>query len=503
MIRRTIALLLLATILGTAPAAGLECGDFPLGVRINSPIVGHQSDIGLAIGSGSTLHAVWTDRRNPAAPLVFYARSEDRGRTFGPGAEVAPGLDLRIAGFPVVASGPGNTVVVVWAGEDEDDLDVWLARSLDGGLTFLPPITVNDRDLGDESLPAVAITPGGITYVGWVEHPVGGESNVRLARALPGQPFGPSVQVNKGTVATSCECCTIDLAILGEEQVAVAFMANLNYVRDIFVSRSANGGITFAEPVQISAGHWFEAACPTSGPRLRLAPDHTLHAVWLDRHDFANQAGIYYSRSIDGGATFLPPLQVNEQGSAVTGHPSFALTADGTIHVLWERYNTHTSAVNLDYSCSTDGGDNFSKACSIGGGTEIFQWLPSVVAWPDFGLAIGWHDDRKGDSDIFVATIGVTTAVEAAAPPPAATQLWASPNPFTGRVRIGFAGGLPVAPGAFTISDVHGRRVRFIPLVGPELEWDGQDDRGQKVPAGSYFLHAPGGGSALKIVRLP
>jgi len=506
MTRRAIAtcfLLGCAWISGATPALALECSDFPLGARINSYSAGHQTDLGLAMGPGSTLHAVWSDRRNPVSPAVYYARSENRGVAFGAGIEVAPGAGLRVAGFPVVAAGPGNEVAVVWAGENNNDLDVWLARSLDGGKTFLPPITVNDRDLGDESLPAIAITPGGITYVGWIEHPTG-SPNVRLARALPGQAFGPSVQVNNGVVITSCECCTIDLAILGEDEVAVAYMANLNYVRDIYVSRTTDGGLTFAEPVQISDGHWFEAACPTSGPQLLVEPDQALHAVWLDRHDFAPQAGIFYSRSTDGGATFLPPLPLNEPGSSVTGHPAFAFTADGAMHVFWERFNDATAALNLDYSFSTDGGDTFSDPCSLGGGTGVFQWLPSALAWPDQGLVIGWHDDRKGDSDIYVASVGVvTTSVPAAAPSTTASRLWASPNPFTGAVRIGVADPIRTLPGGWlTISDVHGRRVRLLELDGLELQWDGRDQAGQKVPAGSYFLQAPAG-VALKVVRLP
>jgi len=506
MTRRAIARLLLlgCTVLAAdRTARALECSDFPFGDRINSYSAGHQTDLGLAMGPGLTLHAVWSDRRIPVAPVVYYARSENRGVNFGAGIEVAPGSGLRVAGFPVVAAGPGNEVSVVWAGESNNDLDVCLARSLDGGKTFLPPITVNDRDLGDESLPAIAITPGGITYVGWIEHPLASSPNVRLARALPGQPFGPSVQVNHGVVTTSCECCTLDLAILGEDQVAVAYMANLNYLRDIFVSRTTDGGLTFAEPVQISDGHWFEAACPTSGPQLVVGPDQALHAVWLDRHDFAPQAGIFYSRSTDGGASFRPPLTLNDPGSSVTGHPAFTFTSDGVLHVFWERFNDATAALNLDYSCSTDGGDSFSDPCSLGGGTGVFQWLPSALAWPDHGLVVGWHDDRKGDSDIYVASVGLTTAVGESAPAPPAVRLWASPNPFTGALRIKALDVGSGPHGQIAISDVHGRRLRVLELEGQDLVWDGRDAGGQKVPAGSYFLHPSAGGTPLKIVHLP
>jgi hypothetical protein len=359
--------------------------------------------------------------------------------------------------------------------------------------------------MGEESLPGLWITPGGITYVGWIEHPAEGSPNVRLARALPGQPFEPSVQVNKGLVSSSCECCTIDLTVVGEDQVAVTYMGNLSYVRDLYVSCSKDGGLTFAEPVQVNEGHWFEPACPTSGPRIESDSEGNLHVVWLDRHDFAPQAGIYYTRSTDGGATFGLPVQLNDQGAF--GHPNLALTTDGAIHVVWEHYNSGTSALNLDYAFSTDGGTTFSPPCALGGGSTFFQWFPSAVAWPDFGLAIGWHDERMGAADVFVATPEASTSVPGAPSGPVALELRATPNPFAGELRIEISAETVAGPGPgpgrwLAVSDVHGRRVRILELSGPALVWDGRDQRGQKVPAGSYFLQRGAGLPALKVVRL-
>src|SRR4029453_5921112 len=119
-----------------------------------------------------------------------------------------------------------------------------------------------------------------------------------------------------------------------------------------------------------------------------------------------------------------PPPPQNEPGTSVTGHPAFTFTADGALHVFWERFNGATAALNLDYSVSTDAGDSFSDPCSLGGGTGVFQWLPSALAWPDHGLVVGWHDDRKGDADIYVASVGLTTAVATPATAPSAARLW-------------------------------------------------------------------------------
>ncbi len=313
---------------GAAPqSAAVECTDFPAGTRVNNWSGDIQHAIGLAYSEvDPVLYTVWADHRAPLTPEVYLARSLDHGQTFAAGLEVCPTQTLRVSGNPVIAVGPGKQLTVVWAGEEVNRLDIYLVRSLDGGFTFTPPIQVNDRDLGDESLPSVRVTPAGTTFVAWIEHPIGGDpNNVRLASALPGEAFGPSVKVNGDAIASSCECCIVDVAIINEKEVYVAFMANLNYVRDLYLARSMDGGFTFADPVQLSEGHWYEPSCPTSGPRLQIGPDRDLHLVWVDAHDFATQPSVYYARTTDG-VTFEDRTPLNVENDFVTGHPHFVVT---------------------------------------------------------------------------------------------------------------------------------------------------------------------------------
>jgi hypothetical protein len=52
-----------------------------------------------------------------------------------------------------------------------------------------------------------------------------------------------------------------------------------------------------------------------------------------------------------------------------------------------------------------------------------------------------------------------------------------------------------------TIHDAAGRRVRTLSVTGSTAEWDGLDDRGVPVAAGTYFART-GTGEAVKIERL-
>jgi len=75
----------------------------------------------------------------------------------------------------------------------------------------------------------------------------------------------------------------------------------------------------------------------------------------------------------------------------------------------------------------------------------------------------------------------------------------ARPNPFRGRTSIRLA--LP-RPGnvSLTVVDAAGRRVRKL-MDGPhaagalEVAWDGRDEGGRRVAAGTYFVRATDGGT--------
>jgi hypothetical protein len=477
-------------------ARAIECTDFPAGSQVNDWTAGHQTSLTLGYAPDGTLNAAWADYRAPLTPEVYYARSVDHGQTFGASVKVCPGVPLRVAGNPVLDSGPGGSITVVWAGEEVDDLDVYLVRSTNGGANFSAPIRINDLTLGDESLPGLCVTAGRITYVAWIEHPNDSAlPEVRMSRALPGQPFGPSVLVNHGTAATSCECCNLDVAVIGEDEVYVAFMANLNYVRDIYVSRSTDSGATFADAVQVNDGHWFEPSCPISKPRLLVGPDDDLHIVWLDRHDFADQPSVYYARSSDGGQTFINRTRLNEEGAYVTGHPHVAVTGDDVVHTVWEDFNSTTGTVNIGYSASTDGGATFSPPCPLGSGSAFFQGMPAAVVEPGGKLTIGWQDDRTGTIDLYVANVQAVTSTSG--PPPAQFVFRAAPNPFISGLAIELGN-----PSTILIHDVSGRVVREFAAMGPRLIWDGRNSGGQEVPAGIYFLRLPAGAASIKVARV-
>jgi hypothetical protein len=88
---------------------------------------------------------------------------------------------------------------------------------------------------------------------------------------------------------------------------------------------------------------------------------------------------------------------------------------------------------------------------------------------------------------------------------PAVARLTASPNPFLGQTRIRLSAA-PVQGTELAVFGADGRQVRRLAIAGqrPGVVWDGRDDAGKKLPAGVYYVRAPGVRSVVpdKLVKV-
>ena len=82
-----------------------------------------------AHGSGS-VHVAWYDRRHGDYD-VFYARSETGGATWGRDIKVSDDPGDAKQSVPSLAVGPGDLPYVVWLDEREGDVDVFFAAGLE------------------------------------------------------------------------------------------------------------------------------------------------------------------------------------------------------------------------------------------------------------------------------------------------------------------------------------------------------------------------------------
>ena len=199
--------------------------------------------------------------------------------------------------------------------------------------------------------------------------------------------FGPSVRVNddspcvtwhqtysQGQHLIACRGDTVYLVWRGDQTGTT----------HVYFSRSNDGGSSFLPSVQVDS---------TSGvfPSLAVDDSGRIHVAWLN----GNSAGgsfTYYSKSTDGGQSFLSPIRacdsVSHQQYAL---PSIAVSRDGC-----RIYVVRSEAGWIMLSRSIDGGTTFlTPDTRVNADTSRNQYDPTIAAFQDSIAFVAWDDGGR------------------------------------------------------------------------------------------------------------
>ena len=95
---------------------------------------------------------------------------------------------------------------------------------------------------------------------------------------------------------------------------------------------------------------------PYAGRRGVAVRGDTVYCVWEDNR---SGRGIWFTKSIDGGQSFLPNVQVDD-GLDYTNIPTIVVGNGGTIYVSWTDMRPIYNYFQIYFSKSTDGGLTFT-----------------------------------------------------------------------------------------------------------------------------------------------
>ncbi len=178
------------------------------------------------------------------------------------------------------------------------------------------------------------------------------------------------------------------------------------------------------------------------------------------------------------------------------GQPRSAQLGSGAV-VLFFREPTGSVILDDILAMRLDAGGT-----SVWGPTPVFvssilsdkARLPIAMRPDGVTIAI-WEDNRAGTVDVYGeslnpnGTLGIPAAAIDGAAQPWATLATGQPNPFATSTRID----VPMGVGdAVVIHDGTGRIVRTLKVEGGSVAWDGLDDRGRRLPEGTYFYRVAG-----------
>ncbi len=370
---------------------------------------------------------------------------------FLPGIYDFGGLDL---------AAQGNSVYVVF---ENIISGIYLMRSIDGGQTFELPDTVYKPAPGRiVTLPSVTTDMAGNPLVSYLFES-SNESNAvyHLARSTDGGlSFLPPVEASAPADGDYvCECCPSDISTRGDS-VWLAFR-NLRpgSIRDVWVSNSDNQGAKFGTAVDVDDTDWVQNVCPSSGPRIQLCGD-TLVSVWMSK-------GTGTTR-VHGSVTNLntgiaqPNFDFTFSGAfGIQNRPDIAGNAD-TLGVVWEESGIPGNSTDVMFAFSSTGGSHLPHQIVNLTNAPGTQKTPALAYHQGFFHLVYadvltnrlWY--RKG----MVAAASPTTIPET---PPAFTVF---PNPASYAIQLNWQ-----TPGArthdFQLINTLGQTVRNWQQVSP------------------------------------
>jgi hypothetical protein len=281
------------------------------------------------VGTGDGDPGVYAARVDDAG-VPAAIRLSDPGERVGshpqspPQVRVAPGGALFVAWQSVRPSGgrfPAS--------------HLWVSRSSDGGRSFEPAVLVN-RPAGPDATNGfhdLVAGPDGTLHVSWIAgaggHGSGEPPEVRVARSVDGgRSFLPAVVVD----TAPCPCCRTALAAGPGGTVHVAWRHRFDDgARDIAAAASSDGGRSFGPAVRVARDRWDIDACPHAGPAIAVNDQGGLSVAWFTGG--TGRAAVYHSRSA-GPGRFRPPSPLTAMGSPTA---QVRLASGSAVHwVAWE-----------------------------------------------------------------------------------------------------------------------------------------------------------------------
>jgi hypothetical protein len=252
-------------------------------------------------------------------------------------------------------------------------------------------------------------------YVAWSEARNGG-LDIHLNRSLDAGTtwLASSVQVDTASGPGTGSSSDPQVAAQGAS-VHVAWLDDRNDLvggkADVYFNRSLDGGQTWLpQDVRLDVG------CPpgaSNSSRLQIAASGAaVYVVWMDPcpNPLSSSFNIYFNRSLDAGATWLPQ-DVKIDLDALPGRRNSSLfpriaALGGSVYAVWHTLDPiEFQFVDVYLNRSLDAGTTWLAAAVL---INESAPRPAGSTFPELAVSgssayVTWVDDRNGEDDIYFA----------------------------------------------------------------------------------------------------
>jgi len=370
------------------PGAGTP----PARLELTHPADGHEVHVSapaVAMGADGKPIVAWIAGGHANTVLVARPGESGEPARVNPPATSADSLHQA----PGLAVGPGGEVYVTWSAtkpKPEGGLfasDLYLSRSLDGGRTFEAPLRVNDDRPISHSFEDLAVAPDGTVLVGWIDSRDGARETATYVARLT-ERGSRLERVTRLDGGETCVCCRVSVATGPGDAAAVLWRKVFpGDVRDMVLSRSSDGGRTFAAAATVHADRWKITACPHRGGQVATDARGRLYTIWYTE-GAAGRPDVLFATAPDG-RRFGAPRRVHTATGSVPDHARLAIDAGGRGIVVWEDSTAVRRRILL--RSVAEGGRSLGPVRALS--TAIKAWAPDVAIVPG-GFLVAWHEEQ-------------------------------------------------------------------------------------------------------------
>lgn len=361
--------------------------------------------------TGNFVYAVWLDERNGNAD-VYLNRSADGGLSWLPqevrlDTGAGPGA-ARSTECQIAADGP--LVGVVWT-EDSGSSHVFFNCSLDGGLSWLP--APRQMDVGGPpgstaQMPTIACNLT-FFYVAWSESRSSFDPDIYFDSSLDrGVSWQPStVRLDTGSPAGTVGGSFSPRIAGSVPNVCVVWDDFRSASPGIYCNGSTDLGVTwFASDLALNSV--VSPNGPASGLPQVAVTGNSVYVCWTDNR--FGGADLFCQASNDGGITWLPTearVDVgNAPGAFRNGQATLAASGQ-SVHVAWRDARNHANNGDIYYNHSLDGGQTWGASdqrLDVGSPLGASDSMGPLLAAAGDAVAAVWVDNRFGSYDILCNT---------------------------------------------------------------------------------------------------
>jgi hypothetical protein len=378
-------LLLLGCAVGGIEGAAIGSID-----TLASPAAPGSGEPNLAAGPDGRVYLSWLEPAGDAGHALRFSTLD--GEEWSPPRTIVKRSDLFInwADFPSVVPLSERRLAAHWlqrSGSATYAYGVRIAQSSDGGETWSAPVVPHRDDTPTEhgfvSLFPFRDSLGAIWLDGrnFARVAKGQTANMMLLTAS----VAPEGRVGAERVLDDrvCDCCQTSIALASSGPVVVYRDRLEGEIRDISLVRWSNSGWTTSTVVH--GDGWKIDACPVNGPAIAADGQRVAVAWFTSAHDTAR---VYLARSDDAGATFGPPVRIDD-GRPV-GRVDVELDDRGAAVVSWMEFTSGQQADVRARYVDPDGARSASTIVARSTGARA-SGFPRMIAAGD-ELIFAWTD---------------------------------------------------------------------------------------------------------------